>query len=86
MKGRSTLRKFSGFYQNNLFRIKYKFMKQKVLKIKKKFRKHMIVFKTDILLPISYFIYRNKTKSIGVSEANSSCIWFVNGGIINSYQ
>ena len=29
---------------------------------------------------------KNKTKSIGVSEANSSCIWFVNGGIINSYQ
>ena len=27
----------------------------------------------------------NKTKSIGVSEANSSCIWFLNGGIINSY-
>ena len=28
---------------------------------------------------------QNKTKSIGVSEAKSSCIWFVNGGIINSY-
>ena len=27
----------------------------------------------------------NKTKSIGVSEANSSCIWFLNGGIIDSY-
>ena len=28
----------------------------------------------------------NKTKSIGVSEANYSCIWFLNGDIINSYQ
>ena len=28
----------------------------------------------------------NKTKSIGVSEANYSCIWFLNGVIINSYQ
>ena len=28
----------------------------------------------------------NKTKSIGVSEANYSCIWFLNGGIINRYQ
>ena len=28
----------------------------------------------------------NKTKSIGVSDANYSCIWFLNGGIINSYQ
>ena len=28
----------------------------------------------------------NKTKSIGVSEANYSCIWFLNSGIINSYQ
>ena len=35
MNERSTLRKFSGFYQNNLFRIKYKFMKQKVLKNQK---------------------------------------------------
>ena len=29
-------------------------------------------------------VYVNKTKSIGVSEANYSCIWFLNGGIINS--
>ena len=32
------------------------------------------------------YIGINKTKSIGVSEANYLCIWFVNGGIINSYQ
>ena len=31
-------------------------------------------------------INKNKTKSIGVSEANYSCIWFLNGDIINSYQ
>ena len=30
------------------------------------------------------FLFENKTKSIGVSEANYSCIWFLNGGIINS--
>ena len=28
----------------------------------------------------------NKTKSIEVSEAIYLCIWFLNGGIINSYQ
>ena len=30
--------------------------------------------------------YYNKTKSIGVSEADYSCIWFLNSGIINGYQ
>ena len=40
----------------------------------------------DVKLPTPKEIHQNKTKSIGVSEANSSCIWFVNGGIINSYQ
>ena len=35
---------------------------------------------------VSYYYNKNKTKSIGVSKANYSCIWFLNGGTINSYQ
>ena len=41
---------------------------------------------TEKVKEIAKEVQNNKTKSIGVSEANYTCIWFLNGGIINSYQ
>ena len=40
----------------------------------------------SLIEKVARYFKKNNTKSIGVSEANYSCIWFLNGGIINSYQ